>query len=122
MSINDPNKTAKNPADITNTPSLAEPDGGRAQLAELTRPGCVPALAFRTDGKILLSLAYLTGADVSKREVWSGILLSEAESREAVGRLSEGADDAGSHVAAGILYPSSKRKRDDEPGEGGSHA
>lgn len=41
-------------------------------------PPHVPALALRSDGRVLVSVAYVEGADLSERERWEGIVLNVA--------------------------------------------
>jgi hypothetical protein len=85
--------------------------------AEAIDPPPVPGLAFRTDGKTLLSIAYTRDEIPAGREVWTGVVLSEVEASKALEFLSDGADDGASRVAHGILY---RARKDDEPGEGSS--
>jgi hypothetical protein len=80
-------------------------------------PPRVPTLALTSDGRVLLSVHYVEGADLSDRETWTGILLSEAESFDALDAMSDAADDAAAHVGGRIIARSKKR---DKPGEGGS--
>jgi hypothetical protein len=83
--------------------------------AEGIDPPPVPGLAFRSDGKTLLSIVYTRDEIPAGREVWTGVVLSEAEARKALEFLSDGADDGASRVAHAILYGA---RKDDEPGEG----
>lgn len=75
----------------------------------------VPGLAFRSDGAILLHVDHLEGADLSARQTWTGVVLSEAEASDAVDRLADAADEAAGHIAGYVLFGSSK-KPDNEPG------
>lgn len=79
----------------------------------------IPGLARRSDGKILLSTAYLVGANLSGRERWSGVVLTDAEASEANKRVSDSSDDAASHVAARIRWKRSKRAKNEKPRSGG---
>jgi hypothetical protein len=94
-------------------------DALNAEAAPNTEPEPprVPTLALTSDGRVLLSLHYVEGADLSDRETWTGILLSEAESFDALDAMSDAADDAAAHVGGRIIARSKKR---DKPGEGGS--
>ena len=66
----------------------------------------VPTLALASDGRLLLSLHYLTGADIADRERWTGIILTEAE-----------ACDAASHIG-GRLIALAKKKGEPEGSRG----
>jgi hypothetical protein len=124
MSINDPSETAKNLAEITDVqgtedrgatpPPPLEPN----LLADTDPcdPPSIPALALRSDGRLLLSVAHLHGADLTGRETWTGIVLSAADARDAAEHLSDAADETGSHIAGRILWNGTKP--DDDPGEG----
>jgi hypothetical protein len=79
-------------------------------------PPQVPGLALRSDGKTLLSITHLDGVDVSDREVWTGVVLSEAEGSDALERITDACDEAAGHVAGRILLMS--KKRSDEPDDG----
>jgi len=79
----------------------------------------VPGLARRSDGKTLLSTAYLVGSDLAGRERWSGVVLTDAEASEANNRVSDSSDDAASHIAGRIRWKRSKRVRNESAGSGG---
>lgn len=80
-------------------------------------PPSIPGLALRSDGKVLLSVAYLKGAELEGRERWEGVILNVAEAWDAIDAVSDGCDDAASRVAGHILW---RGKRQDEPeGSGG---
>jgi len=82
-------------------------------------PPHVPSIAFRSDGEVLLSLAYVDGANMdalAERERWEGIVLTEAERCDFLDAISDGADDAAAHVGGRII----KRSKKSEPeGDGG---
>jgi hypothetical protein len=90
-----------------------------ARPTEPVAPPHVPSIAFRSDGEVLLSVAYLQGANMdalADRQRWEGIVLSEAERCDFLDSLSDGADDAAAHVGGRII----KRTKKSEPdGEGG---
>jgi hypothetical protein len=80
-------------------------------------PPPIPGLALRSDGKVLLSVAYLKGAELDDRERWEGVILNVAEAWDAIDAVSDGCDDAASRVAGGILW---RGKNKGEPeGSGG---
>lgn len=80
-------------------------------------PAPIPGLALRSDGKVLLSIAYLKGAELDGRERWEGVILNVAEAWDAIDAVSDGCDDAASRVAGRILW---RGKQKDEPeGSGG---
>lgn len=70
----------------------------------------IPTLALTSDGRVLLSLHYVEGADLTDRERWVGIYLTEAESCDTFDRISEGADDAAAHVGGDIVAASKKAR------------
>lgn len=101
-SVKDPKESAKNPAD-----SLIEP--------EETRPSrecsCsdVPTLAVRCDGRVLLSTVDLQGVDLAGRELWVGLVLSEAEASDIHERLNF--EEAASPTVARLLALDKKAKK-----------
>jgi hypothetical protein len=80
-------------------------------------PPPVPGLALRSDGKVLLSVAYLTGAELDGRERWEGVILNVAEAWDAIDAVSDGCDDAASRVAGHILWRG--KKKGEPEGSGG---
>ena len=76
-----------------------------------------PALALRSDRTVLLSPEYLDAASLKGREVWSGVVLSLAESCDALDALNGAACDAGAHIG-GRLIALAKKKAKDEGGDG----
>jgi hypothetical protein len=82
-------------------------------------PPYVPTLAFTNNGRVLLSLHYVTGADLTGREQWTGIVLTEAEACDAFDAISDGADDAAAHVG-GRLIALARKKAKGEP-DGGAN-
>lgn len=90
-----------------------------AEATEGAEPPHIPALALRCDGKTLLSVTHLAGADLSGRETWVGVVLHEEEALGVLARLSNASDEAAGYAAAGILW---KGKRGEGGGsEGGGH-
>jgi hypothetical protein len=79
-------------------------------------PPPIPSLALRSDGKVLLSVAYLKGSELDDRERWEGVILNVAEAWDAIDAVSDGCDDAASRVAGRILW---RGKKQDEPGGSG---
>ena len=77
----------------------------------------VPSLALRSDGKVLLAVEHVEGADLADRERWEGIVLSAAEAAKVFNAMSGAADDAAGHAAGRILWHG--KKRDNDPDEGG---
>jgi hypothetical protein len=80
-------------------------------------PPPIPGLALRSDGKVLLSLAYLKGAELDDRERWEGVILNVAEAWNAIDAVADGCDDAASRVAGRILWHG--KKKDEPEGSGG---
>ena len=71
----------------------------------------VPGLAYFPDGRILISTAYLQGADLKGRERWEGVFADDAEAENARKRLQDAADDAAAHLGGQII---SGKKTDEE--------
>jgi hypothetical protein len=88
---------------------LDEPDTRRPPLA---------SLALRSDGKVLLSVAHVEGADLVGRERWEGVVLSDTEASRVLKAMSDAADDAASHAGGAILYRKRKNDPDNESGSG----
>lgn len=80
-------------------------------------PSLVPALALRSDGKVLLSAGYLKGAELDGRERWEGVILNVAEACDVIDAVSDGCDDAASRVAGRIVWRG--KKKDEPEGNGG---
>jgi hypothetical protein len=81
----------------------------------------VPSLALRSDGKVLLAVEHVEGANVADRERWEGIVLSAAEAAKVFNAMSGAADDAAGHAAGSILWHGTKRDSDPEEGGDGGH-
>ncbi len=79
-----------------------------------------PALALRSDGKVLLSVLHVAGADIAGRERWEGVVLFEPEAKDVFDAMSGSAEDIAGHVAGRILWHG--RKGEEESGEGGGGA
>ncbi|HZF47707.1 MAG TPA: hypothetical protein VE093_03595, partial [Polyangiaceae bacterium] len=69
------------------------------------------------DGRTLLSLHYVEGADLSDRKTWTGIFLTEAEAFDALDAMSDAADDAAAHIGGRIIART--RKKSEPEGESG---
>jgi hypothetical protein len=82
------------------------------------RPPLIPPLALRSDGKVLLSVAHVKGADLAGRETWEGIILSKTEAADVFKAMSEAADDAAGHTAGHILWHGKDRDNDPDEGSG----
>ena len=92
---------------------------GRLRDREAPGPNPVPlapSLALRSDGKVLLAVEHVAGANIADRERWEGIVLSVTEAAEVFRAMSGAADDAAGHTAGRILWRGKKHDRD--PGEG----
>lgn len=121
--VKDPKDTANNSGDSLEEPleppssgvcSTSEPpSSGEVPLGE--RPVLdVPALAVRCDGRVLLSTVDLTDVDLSAREIWVGLVLTEAEASDIHDRLDF--EQAASPTVARLIAQSkkSKKKSDDD--------
>jgi hypothetical protein len=82
-------------------------------------PPRVAGLALLSDGRAALSITHFDGVDLPRqeRETWTGVILSVAETSDALERLSEAADEAAGHVAGHILFVSKKRDEEDNGDE-----
>jgi hypothetical protein len=61
----------------------------------------IPPVALRCDGRVLLSTADLAHVDLSSRECWEGVLLTEAEACDVLGQL--GFEEAAAKTAGRII-------------------
>lgn len=63
-----------------------------------------PAMAFRSDGAVLLSIAHVdAGVDLSGREHWVGVVMSKSEVDIARARIGEACDEAaGTLIVDGV--------------------
>lgn len=86
---------------------------------ESTDPPPVPPLALRGDGKLLLSVTQLAGADLTAREQWTGVVLTDAEALSIHNRLSDACAEAAGYAAGRILWNGNKSDRGEN--EGGGH-
>ena len=121
-SIDDPNDSAKKPTIPTHEQAeselpMAPPASEEANPIDEApsrpdHPGRsrFPAIAFRSDGKALLSVTYLEGADLTGREQCTFVVLTEAEASCLIDRLSQAADDAAGNVAGSILWKNEEAK------------
>jgi hypothetical protein len=91
--VDDPNETAKKSIQTLPTHGVG-----------------APRLALRSDGRVLLSTADLEGVDLSSRERWEGVLLSEAEARDVLGRVSF--DEAAAKTAGHLIALDRKAKKE----------
>jgi hypothetical protein len=71
-----------------------------------------PSYALRCDGRVLLSTRDLEGIDLSGRETFTGIVLSEAEASDALDRMANAFEEAAAHSAGWL------RKKVDKGGGG----
>jgi hypothetical protein len=81
----------------SNTPVLKE------QTTPSTSPR-IPPFAIRSDGKVLLSVAHLTGCDLSEREHWEGVVLREPEMSNAIDHLADRFDETAGYAAGKLLW------------------
>lgn len=86
---------ANKPADALSDGAGDPPSSGLTSL-----PPEVPRLAFRCDGKLLVSLVDLEDLDLSSREVWIGLVATEAEASDIHERVNF--DEAASPTVARI--------------------
>jgi hypothetical protein len=67
---------------------------------------------------VLLNPEYLEGADLEGRERWTGVVLSVAESCDALDAMSDAACDAGAHIGGRLIALARKKKAKDEGDDG----
>jgi len=84
--------------------------------AELESPR-IPTLALTNDGRLLISVHYLSEGAIEGREAWTGVLLTEAEACDAFDAISDAADGAAAHIGGRIIAQA--RKKAENEGEGG---
>jgi len=78
----------------------------------------VPSTAITNDGRVLLSLHYAEGADLSDRETWTGILLTEEERSDMLRAIADGADDAAAHVGGRLIAKAKNGDPEESGGDG----
>ena len=78
----------------------------------------VPSIALTNDGRVLLSVHHVEGANIADRETWIGVFLTGKERSRALDAIANGADDAAAHVG-GRLIAKAKRKKPEESGGDG---
>jgi len=82
--------------------------GEEEPLSEPNPEPLPPPYALRCDGRVLLSTRDLEGIDLSARETFTGIVLSEAEASDALDRMADAFEDAAAH-SAGWLRKKAKK-------------
>jgi hypothetical protein len=66
-------------------------------------PDPTPALALRSDSAVFLSPEYLEGANLEGRERWTGVVLTLAESCDALDAINGAACDAGAYIGGRLI-------------------
>jgi hypothetical protein len=92
---------------------MAVPETAEAEL----EPPRIPTLALTSDGRLLISVHYLSERAVEGRETWTGVILTEAEACDAFDALSDAADGAAAHIGGRLIALA--RKKAENEGEGG---
>ena len=80
-------------------------------------PAHVPGLARLSNGRLALATVHLDAASLEGRDLWEGVILTEAEACDALDRVSDASDEAAGHVAGRILANAKKRREEDENDE-----
>ena len=109
--VNDSNATANKPADLAPTQEENDADEEDAEVEPGTEPDrdpLPPLLALRCDGRILLSTHDLEGIDLTTRETFVGIVLSEAETSDVLDRTDDAFLEAAARIA-GLIRRKGKR-------------
>jgi len=89
--------------ELLETDAEDQADGGDVEpLTEPNPAPLTPPLALRCDGRALLSVADLDGVDLSAREMFVGVVLTEAETSDLMERLDDAYHDAAAHMAASL--------------------
>jgi hypothetical protein len=84
-------------ADLHREPASSEPSSPPPQ------PPRISPFAVRSDGKIILAVAHLAGCDLSDRERWEGVVLSDTERGYAIDHLADLFEDAAARTAGRFL-------------------
>jgi hypothetical protein len=96
-----------------------DPHGEHASVSPAVRLKPPPALAYRSDGRVLLSIAHVgKGVDISAREHWVGVVLTEAEQGDVQARVSEACDEAAGNLVGRMRGQDAQPEAD--PDLGGS--
>lgn len=114
-SIKFPKKSANNPADAFGTPTETP--------AVPAACSAVPPLAVRCDGRVLLATLDLESIDLSKREIWVGIVLTAEEAAAIHARVNF--EEAASPTVGRLRAQDKKAKKattDDDNNNNGSGA
>jgi len=95
--------------------ALAEPEPEPGKQGPNTDPlrRYRGSLAFLSDGRTALSLAYVEGADLTGRERWEGIILEPEEAEEAHEGLSDAADGVAANIGGSIRWRKDKPENDE---------
>ena len=99
--------------DVLRTIGAGASAGEEEPLTEPKSEPLAPPYALRCDGRVLLSTRDLEGIDLSDRETFTGIVLSEAEASDALHRMADLFEDAAAHSAGWVRRKAKKG--------GGSH-
>ena len=109
--VKDLKESAKKPAD-------SDVETEETRPTEACSCSDVPVLAVRCDGRVLLSTVDLAEVDLAGREVWVGLVLSEAEASDIQERLNF--EEAAAPTVARLLALDKKKKKkgDDDDDDG----
>jgi hypothetical protein len=69
-----------------------------------------PPLAMLCDGRIAISAIEFGDTDISSRELWTGVILSESEASDTIDQLDEACIDAATIVGGSIIKRLKKGK------------
>jgi hypothetical protein len=109
-SIDDSDDAVKKAAKPPETEPMSKPGA---------EPSLVAPLALRSDGKTLLSVAHLQGVDVTGREQWTGMVLTEDEVGRIRDRLMNAFDEAAGRVGGRLRWDGKKGEDDGNKGGDG---
>ena len=76
---------------------------GERNTGVAREPPRVPSLALTKDGRVLISLHYIDGADISDHETWTCIVLTEAEGRDVRNAIANSADDVAAQIGGRLI-------------------
>lgn len=116
-SMKDPSELANNSADASTESEASDesPPSSRSAYPE------VPPLALRCDGRVLVATTDLKDVDLTGRERWEGIVLTEAEAADVFDRMDF--EQAASPTVASLIARDKKAKKatkatsDDDSGD-----
>lgn len=91
--------------------------GGASNDDRERRSSDVPALALRSDGRVLLRVEELDEASIGTREIWHGVVLTKAEGCDVLDDLGDGLAAAAASIAGWLNRTAAKEAARSKPAE-----